>query len=71
MSTTILLADDHRIFREGLRALLENEPSLEVIADAADGRTTVKLAQKLSPDVVIYGHRYAWFEWHCSHSPDH
>ena len=53
MSTTILLADDHQIFREGLRALLENEPNLEVIADAADGRTMVKLAQKLSPDVVI------------------
>lgn len=53
MSIRILLADDHKILCEGLRALLENEPNMEVIADAADGRTTVKLARELSPDVVI------------------
>ena len=47
----IILADDHRIIREGLRALLEKEPGVEVIAEAADGRTTVKLCRELLPDV--------------------
>ncbi|MDX1777715.1 MAG: response regulator transcription factor [Thermodesulfobacteriota bacterium] len=53
MAIKIILADDHRIIREGLRALLEKEPGVEVIAEAADGRTTVKLCRELVPDVVI------------------
>jgi len=53
MSIRILLADDHKIVREGLRALLEKQPGMEVIAEAEDGRTTVRLARELSPDVVI------------------
>lgn len=53
MAIKIILADDHRIIREGLRALLEKEPGVEVIAEAADGRTTVKLCRDLLPDVVI------------------
>jgi DNA-binding NarL/FixJ family response regulator len=53
MAIKIILADDHRIIREGLRALLEKEPGVEVIAEAADGRTTVKLCRELLPDVVI------------------
>jgi DNA-binding NarL/FixJ family response regulator len=53
MTIKIILADDHRIIREGLRALLEKEPGVEVIAEAADGRTTVKLCRELVPDVVI------------------
>jgi len=49
----IILADDHRIIREGLRALLDKEPDMEVIAEAEDGRTTVRLAREFKPDVVI------------------
>jgi two-component system, NarL family, response regulator NreC len=50
---TILLADDHKILRTGIRGLLEKEPGIRVIAEAEDGRTAVELARKLSPDVVI------------------
>ncbi|MBA4417055.1 MAG: DNA-binding response regulator [Syntrophus sp. (in: bacteria)] len=53
MITKILLADDHKIIREGLRSLLEKQPDMEVIAEAQDGLTTVRLAQKLLPHVVI------------------
>jgi len=53
MSIRILLADDHRIMREGLRSVLEKEPDMEVVAEAKDGRMTVKLAEKLSPDVIL------------------
>jgi len=53
MSIRILLADDHRIVRDGLRTLLEKQPDMEVVAEAEDGRTTVNLARKLQPDVII------------------
>jgi DNA-binding NarL/FixJ family response regulator len=53
MSIKILLADDHKITRQGLRSLLEKEPDMEVIAEAEEGRTTVRLARKLLPDVVV------------------
>jgi DNA-binding NarL/FixJ family response regulator len=53
MPTRILLADDHKMIRSGLRSLLEDEPGFEVIAEANDGRTAVSLAAELSPDVVI------------------
>jgi len=53
MSIKIILADDHRIVRDGLRSLLEKQPDMEVVAEAEDGRTTVKQVQKLLPDVVI------------------
>ncbi len=53
MSIRILLADDHRIVRDGLKTLLEKQPDMEVIAEAEDGRTTVNLARKLLPDVII------------------
>lgn len=49
----ILLADDHTVVRKGLRLLLETQPDFSVIADAADGREAVALAEKLSPDVVV------------------
>ena len=49
----ILLADDHTVVRKGLRLLLESHPDLEVIADAADGRETVALAEQHTPDVVV------------------
>ena len=49
----ILLADDHGIVRRGLRSLLETEPGLEVIGEAADGLEAVKLASELKPDILI------------------
>jgi DNA-binding NarL/FixJ family response regulator len=53
MSTRIILADDHRIMRAGLRALLEKEKDMEVVGETGDGRSTIALARQLSPDVVI------------------
>jgi DNA-binding NarL/FixJ family response regulator len=53
MSIRILLADDHRIVRDGLKTLLEKQSDMEVVAEAEDGRTTVNLAKKLLPDIVI------------------
>ncbi len=49
----ILLADDHKITRQGLRLLLEKESDMEVVAEADQGRTAVQLAGELMPDVVI------------------
>jgi len=53
MTVTVLLADDHKIMRDGLRALLEKEPGIAVIAEAEDGSVAVRLAQELKPDVVV------------------
>lgn len=53
MSTRVLLADDHKIMRDGLRALLEKQVGMEVVAEAEDGRMTVQLARKLLPDLLI------------------
>ena len=53
MATRILLADDHKIMREGLRALIEKHSHFEIVGEAEDGRTTVKLAQELNPDIII------------------
>ena len=49
----ILLADDHRIVRQGVRQLLAAEPDMEVVAEADNGRDTLRLVQKVSPHVVI------------------
>jgi len=53
MSIRIILADDHRIVREGLRSLLEGQPDMEVVAEAEDGQEAVQLVRELVPDVVI------------------
>jgi two-component system response regulator NreC len=53
MPIRILLADDHTVVRDGLRALLEKQPDLVVVAEAADGRDSVRLAEEHAPDVVI------------------
>src|SRR5229473_2726548 len=50
---TVLLADDHTLVREGLRALLEAEPDIAVVGEAETGRQAVQLARKLRPDVVL------------------
>jgi len=51
--TRILIADDHTIFRDGLRRLLESEPEFQVTGEAADGVEALQLAQQLRPDVLL------------------
>jgi len=53
MSTRILLVDDHPILRQGLHFLLEQEPDLEVVGEAGDGREAFEHVRQLVPDVVI------------------
>lgn len=53
MGLRIVLADDHKIMREGLRTLLEKQDDFEIIAEAGDGRTTVKLVDEHNPDLVV------------------
>jgi two-component system response regulator NreC len=49
----VVLADDHRMLREGIRALLEREGDIQVVGEAADGREAVRLTTQLQPDVVV------------------
>jgi len=51
--TTVLLCDDHTLFREGIKAILRDEPSIEIVGEAEDGREAVIKAQELRPDVVL------------------
>lgn len=53
MKTRIVLADDHRIVREGLRSLLEIQSDMEVVAEADNGKETIRFAKELVPDMVI------------------
>ncbi len=53
MPIKIVIADDHKIVRQGLRALLSAEPDMKVVAEADDGRTVLPLIQEFSPEVVI------------------
>jgi DNA-binding NarL/FixJ family response regulator len=53
MTIGILLADDHKLMREGLRTLISEQPDMTVVAEAEDGRSAVQLAARLSPDIVI------------------
>jgi len=50
---TVLIAEDHTVVREGLRALLEAEGGIRVVGEASNGRQAVALAQKLIPQVVV------------------
>lgn len=51
--TTIILADDHHVVRQGLRALLEGEPDFRIVGEAADGREAVQLVDRLQPEVLV------------------
>src|SRR5215471_20902933 len=49
----VLLADDHIVVRQGLRALLAAQPDMEIVGEADNGRQAVQLAKKLLPDVAV------------------
>jgi len=49
----IVIADDHPIFRDGLRRLLETEQGMKVVGEACDGREAVKLATEIKPDILL------------------
>lgn len=53
MTVNILLADDHNILRQGLRALLENEKDFYVVGEAEDGLEALQLAERETPDVMV------------------
>ena len=53
MSIGIIIAEDHKIVREGLRSLLEKEADFEVLGEADNGRRAIQLALELKPDIVI------------------
>ena len=49
----VVLVDDHKIFRQGLRVLLESEPDIEVIGEAANGDDAAALVRELKPDILV------------------
>ena len=51
--TRIVVVDDHRMFRAGLRALLEGEPDMQIVGEAGSGADGVRLAAELRPDVIL------------------
>ncbi|MCK5315527.1 MAG: response regulator transcription factor, partial [Anaerolineales bacterium] len=53
MSITVFLADDHTVVRDGLRHLLEAQPDIKVIGDAANGREAVRQVEHLCPQIVV------------------
>ena len=52
MTLRVLLVDDHQMFRDALRALLERDANLEVVAEASNGTDALRLAQQTAPDIV-------------------
>jgi two-component system, NarL family, response regulator LiaR len=53
MSINVLLADDHQVVRQGIKMVLDLDPELEVVGEAANGEEALRLAQRLKPDVVL------------------
>jgi DNA-binding NarL/FixJ family response regulator len=53
VTTRILLADDHNLFRQGLRRILEEQPGFEVVADVSSGLEAIDLAKRHQPDIAI------------------
>ena len=53
MKLRVIIADDHVVFREGLRSLILRDPDIEVVAEAGDGSTAVRLAEELQPDMIM------------------
>lgn len=53
MTIQVLIVDDHAVVRQGLRALLDSQPQVKVVGEAAEGATAIQLAQELKPDVIL------------------
>jgi len=53
MPIRLLIADDHAIVRDGIVALLESQPDIHLVGEAADGREAIRMVRQLSPDVVL------------------
>ena len=53
MKTRILLVDDHKILREGIRSLVKEYDDMEVVGEASDGKEAIRMTQELSPHIVI------------------
>jgi len=49
----VVLADDHSLFREGLKSLLAENSNVEIVGETGDGRSAVRLCQELAPDIII------------------
>ncbi len=53
MKSRLVLVDDHMLFREGLKSLLREDPRVEIVGEAGNGRDAVRLCRELLPDIVI------------------
>jgi DNA-binding NarL/FixJ family response regulator len=53
MAIKVLIVDDHRIIREGIRSMLEREPDMKVLGEAEDGRSATRMARELGPDLIV------------------
>jgi two-component system, NarL family, response regulator LiaR len=53
MTIRVLITDDHKVVRRGLRGFLELDPGLEIVGEASNGEETLRLARHLEPDVVL------------------
>jgi DNA-binding NarL/FixJ family response regulator len=53
VKTRVLIVDDHRVFRDGLKALINREADMEVVGDAENGQKAVESARELQPDVIL------------------